>query len=596
MREEIVRMSKNIGSLVLYLKNRPLWIEHINENIPKGAINLPLSEKIYYYVNGIKEVLICECGRNRSFMGFKNGYRTSCNKKKCYVNKRKKTCLERYGVDNPKKSKEILIIEKENILKKWNGNHYMYDQSVREKFNGTMIKNWGVEWAQQSKSINEKSLKTFSENENRDQIIETRSLKLKNKSPKEKKEIQKKRKNTLIKNWGSLDNYYRYFSDKVIEKSIEKYSVKHHLSHPDIIQKRIETYTETKISKLKESLTDNLKFISRFFNNNNTDYYFNLLCNNCGGEFSITRQLLVFRRSQGKEICLNCNPILHGRSEMENELYEFIVENYSKDVIKNCKNIISSELDIYLPDDRIAFEFNGLYWHSDIHKGKNFHLSKTEECQKKGVSLIHIWEDDWIYRVDIVKSIILNKLGRSKKIMARNCIVSEIDNSTSREFLEKNHIQGFVGSKVKLGLFSDGELVSVMTFGSLRTPLGNSPKDDEYELLRFCNKLNYTVVGGASKLLSHFVKSNSPKKIISYSDISRSSGNMYKKLGFVKISDSDPNYYWIIDGVRKHRFGFRKDILIRGGFDPNKTESEIMNERGYYRIWDCGSSKWEFIS
>ena len=210
--------------------------------------------------------------------------------------------------------------------------------------------------------------------------------------------------------------------------------------------------------------------------------------------------------------------------------------------------------------------------------------------------MIHIWEDDWIYRVDIVKSIILNKLGRSKKIMARNCIVSEIDNSTSREFLEKNHIQGFVGSKVKLGLFSDGELVSVMTFGSLRTPLGNSPKDDEYELLRFCNKLNYTVVGGASKLLSHFVKSNSPKKIISYSDISRSSGNMYKKLGFVKISDSDPNYYWIIDGVRKHRFGFRKDILIRGGFDPNKTESEIMNERGYYRIWDCGSSKWEFIS
>jgi hypothetical protein len=135
-----------------------------------------------------------------------------------------------------------------------------------------------------------------------------------------------------------------------------------------------------------------------------------------------------------------------------------------------------------------------------------------------------------------------------------------------------------------------------MTFGSLRTPQGNSPKDDEYELLRFCNKLNYTVVGGASKLLSHFVKSNSPKKIISYSDISRSSGNMYEKLGFVKISDSDPNYYWIIDGVRKHRFGFRKDILIREGFDPNKTESEIMNERGYYRIWDCGSSRWEFIS
>jgi hypothetical protein len=593
MKEEIVRMSNNIGSLVLFLKNRPLWVEHINENIPKETINLPLSEKIYYYVNDIKEVLICDCGRNRSFIGFKNGHRTSCNKKECYVNKRKKTCIERYGVDNPKKSKEILLTEKENILKKWNGNHYMYNESIREKFNATMTKNWGVEWAQQSKIINEKSLKTFNENENRDQIIEIRSLKLKNKSLEEKNEIQKKKKNTLINNWGSIDNYYKYFSDKVMENSMKKYSVKHHLSHPDIIKKRIETYTETKISKLKESLTDNLKFLSRCFNTNMTDYYFNLLCINCDKEFSITRQLLVLRKSQGKEICLNCNPILHGKSQMEGEVYEFIIENYTGEVIRNCKNLISKELDIYLPEYKIAFEFNGLYWHSDIYKGKNFHLDKTDECLGKGLSLVHIWEDDWIHKGDIVRSIILNKLGKSKKIMARNCQISEISNSVCREFLETNHIQGFIGSKVKLGLFNGGELVSVMSFGNLRTSLGQSSKEDEWELLRFCNKLNLVVVGGASKLLSYFVKRNSSKKIISYSDVSRSNGDMYSKLGFKFSHRSSPNYYWIVDGVRRHRFGFRKDVLVREGFDPNKTESDIMNERGYLRIWDCGSSKWE---
>ena len=279
---------------------------------------------------------------------------------------------------------------------------------------------------------------------------------------------------------------------------------------------------------------------------------------------------------------------------MEQEVLEFIEENYSGDIQKNTNILISKEIDIYLPEFKQSFEFNGLYWHSDIYKSRKFHLEKTLECKEIGINLFHIWEDDWLYRKDILKSMILNKIGKIKyRIFARNCEVKVLtDNKLIRDFLEKNHLQGFVGSSIKLGLFSNNELVSIMTFGNLRKSLGQKSVEGSYELLRFCNKLNYTVVGGASKLLKYFVKNYSPCNIISYSDFSRSDGNLYKKLGFELSNLSQPNYYYIVNGVRNHRFNFRKDKLIKEGFDKNKTEVQIMNERKIMRIFDCGMEKW----
>jgi hypothetical protein len=278
----------------------------------------------------------------------------------------------------------------------------------------------------------------------------------------------------------------------------------------------------------------------------------------------------------------------------ENSLYQFIKSNTNIEVKSSNRLILKGkELDIYIPELGIAFEFNGLYWHSEIYKDKKYHIEKTKLCLDKNVNLIHVWEDDWDYKQNIVKSIILNKLGKSEKIYARKCEIKEVlDNMLIRNFLEKNHIQGFVGSKVKIGLFYSGELISLMTFGNLRKSLGQASKDGSFELLRFCNKLNISVIGGASKLFTFFIKKYNPIKIISYSDNSRGNGYLYEKLGFKLSHDSDPNYYWVINGIRKHRFGFRKDKLIKEGYDPNKTEIEIMNKRGYFRIFDCGSKKW----
>ena len=289
--------------------------------------------------------------------------------------------------------------------------------------------------------------------------------------------------------------------------------------------------------------------------------------------------------------CPKCNRF----NIKESSLYEFIRQNYKGDIKLSDRTILNGkELDIYIPDLNLSFEFNGLYWHSELYKDKKYHIDKTNGCLKNGINLIHIWEDDWDNKNDIAKSIILNKLGNSERIFARRCYIKTVNSEDSRLFLNSNHIQGFVGSKIRLGLYYNDELVSLMTFGSLRKSLGQKSINNVYELLRFCNKKNTSVVGGASRLFKYFLSKNEVDSVVSYSDSSRGFGNLYKELGFKFIHDSVPNYYYIIEGVRKHRFNFRKDKLVKEGSDPNKTEIEIMSDRGIYRIFDCGSKKWVF--
>jgi hypothetical protein len=211
--------------------------------------------------------------------------------------------------------------------------------------------------------------------------------------------------------------------------------------------------------------------------------------------------------------------------------------------------------------------------------------------------LIHIYEDDWVYKKDIINSRILNLLGKSEKIYARKCNIKEIkENAIIRNFLEHNHIQGFIGSQIKIGLFYKEELVSLMTFGSKRRAMGQKSIEGSYEMLRFCNKLNTNVIGGASRLFKYFIDHYNPKEVTSYADRSWSSGDLYEKLKFELVHKTQPNYYYVVDGIRRHRFGFRKDILIKNGADPNKTEHEIMLEKGIFRIYDSGNLKYSYIN
>ena len=274
----------------------------------------------------------------------------------------------------------------------------------------------------------------------------------------------------------------------------------------------------------------------------------------------------------------------------------FIKKNYNGIIEYKNKDIICPyEIDIYLPELKLGFEFNKLYKHSILFKEKKYHKNVTEMAEKHGIKLIQIYEDDWNYKQDIIKSRILNLLGKSIRIYARKCEVKEIDNNKLvRDFLLKTHTQGFVGSKIKIGLFYENELVSLMTLGSFRKAMGRRGVEGSYEMLRFCNKLNINIVGGASKLFKYFIDKYNPVEVLSFADRSWSNGDLYRKLGFEFIQETQPNYYYVIEGKRKHRFGFRKDVLIKRGGNPDKTEHEIMADLGIDRIYDSGNLKFLF--
>lgn len=262
------------------------------------------------------------------------------------------------------------------------------------------------------------------------------------------------------------------------------------------------------------------------------------------------------------------------------------------------------EVDICIEDKKLIIELNGLYWHSEIggHKDKFYHINKLKSLESIGYCVLQIFEDEWLFKTDIIKNKILHKLGINHslpKIYARNCIIKNIDNVESNEFLDKTHIQGKSNASYCFGAYFENKLVSVMTFSSPRIHMGGKEKcDNIYEMVRFSTINTYRVIGIAGKLLSYFIKDKSPNKIISYADRrwSYKNNNVYEKTIFKFIKYTNPSYWYVKKYKREHRYNFRKQRLIEMGFDPNKTEREIMRELKYDRIWDCGHLKYEWQS
>jgi hypothetical protein len=280
-----------------------------------------------------------------------------------------------------------------------------------------------------------------------------------------------------------------------------------------------------------------------------------------------------------------------GPSKPELEIYEFI-NSFSPNLVELSNRTIldGKEIDIFSKTKNVGFEFDGIYWHSsdcietDSYYSKR-HLEKTRNCERKGIRLYHIFENEWNMKKDIWKSVILNSLNLTPdRIYARQCKVVEVPLEDAMEFMTRTHLQGAIGSQIRLGLEYSGVLVSLMTFGKPRFD-----KHHEYELLRFSNELFLNVVGGASKLLSHF-KRTYGTSIISYANRRWSNGNLYEKLGFSLDHLTAPGYYYTKGGTILHRHSFMKHKLehMLKEFDPNLSEYQNMYNNGYKRIWDCG--------
>lgn len=235
----------------------------------------------------------------------------------------------------------------------------------------------------------------------------------------------------------------------------------------------------------------------------------------------------------------------------------------------NERNVINGELDFYFPEHSLAIEYNGCWYHSSKFKDPGYHTRKYNECLGKGIQLLSIWEDSWNNKQDIVKSLICSKFGVfNHKIGARWCEVKEVSVKESREFLETNHLQGYCNAKWRYGLYYNGELVSMLTFGPSRFKAG------ETELLRACTKTGYSVSGGMSRMFKRFITDTNTESIVSYADCDISVGNLYKVLGF-DYCGTTANWSWLKNGRRINRF--------------NKIR---LNSEGLYKCYGSGTAKY----
>ena len=526
-----------------------------------------ITQKDYYdkYLKQGGEGFCFTCGNPMKFLGITKGYQHYCDAK-CELKdpriseKARNTYKERTGFD-----------------------HNMHNPESVQRVKDTTIKNYGgIGFA--SKELADKVLDTFN-NEHGTNITSCHMI------SHDVKEIEQQRVETRIKNNGGS-----YISEEHRNKII-KFS-----KDPEVIAKRISTrrkrygdnyitdeaYQKLKLKPYKTySNAKMIKFVKQ------GEGLCICHCDICGNDYEICQMTLRTRLYAKQMPCTICNPIgkylFNATSNLEKELTNFIKNIYTGTIIENDRSVLNGkELDIYLPDKCLAFEFDGLFWHSEYTKENNYHLKKTEQCEKLGIQLIHIFEDEWRYKAEIVKSRIRGLIGLNNRIFARKCLIKEVPYKDSNNFLNENHIQGNCNSKYRYGLYYNDELVSLMTFGKSRFK-------DEFEMIRFCNKLNMNVIGGASKLFQHFIK-NHPEihNIISFADRRWSIGNLYKKIGFTKEYNTPVNYYYVMDYFRKNRIEFQKHKLVAEGFDPNLSEHEIMLSRGIYRIYDCGNIKFKY--
>ena len=526
-----------------------------------------------FYKKSDKEGFCKFCGEKTKFISLTKGFKINC--KKCSGKKSQEKCLEKYGVKFASSSKSFREKFRITCLKKYGANSPLENKEITDKIKATCLKKYGVKNPYQNKEIQEKYKQTCL---NRYGV----------KYPSQNKEIQEKIKKTYLEKYGiEHSSQDETVKQKLRDTCIKKYGTYCSLHNKEVRQK-IKNKLNTnffnsliKSNRLKNLCIPNFKLEE--FNNVREEYEW--ICTKCNSVF-------IDNINNGKiprcSVCFPCTG--NNISYQEIEISKFCLL-YFPNIIRNDRSILNGkELDIYLPDIKLAIEFNGLYWHSELNgKDKYYHLNKTLECEKQNIRLIHIFEDEWVLSQDIVKSILLAKFNKIQdKIYARNCKIDFVDNEIATTFLDKNHLQGSINGGDNIGLFYNDELVYLMKIGKSRYT-----SKYQYEILRSCGKLNIIIIGGFSKLFN-YVADNISKSIVSYADARYFTGLSYNNTILKFREKSAPNYYYTSSHrflERESRIKYQKHKLsmLLENFNPDLTEWQNMQLNGYDRIWDCGN-------
>lgn len=543
------------------------------------------SQIIWHIANDVYEEVCCKGKNRKSFNSFTKGYRKTCGDRKCICYeeihlKRGQSFSELYktgiiaqkrlastGYISPFSNPEIRKKAQEK-----NANKSVEEKrAIANKVKNTMLeRHGGYTW--QSEKLSKKCTDT---------MIKRYGTALSTQS----KEIIQKRKESNLKKYGCEEVFQNeQVRETYKENFIAKYGVDNPSKVKEIKEKALITFKNKSIEEKKEILRQREQTTLERFGVRN------VLMLKKHQEKS--KQVLIDRmQREGKDFFKGKTYKESGISKPHELLVNFLKEAEVEFSYNNRTEIGPMELDIFIPSLNFAIEIHGLYWHTES-KGKTVdsHVKKLNRCLDKDITLFQFWDKEVIDNTNIVLSMIKNKLGYSNKIMARKCHLTSLTSKQAKEFFSVNHLQGHVNASIYLGLLYEDELVSAISISKSRF---NKKGSDKWEIVRYANKLGYSVIGGFSKLIKN---SGLTGTIISYANRMYSTGNLYKQAGFEFIRHTPPCYFYTKDHVNlEHRVKYQKHKLplLLENFNANLSETANMKNNGFDRVWDCGTSVYE---
>lgn len=511
--------------------------------------------------------------------------------------KTEKTCMERYGTKAPSQNDEIKKKAAETNIERYGFYSSAMNPDVKKKAAETNIERYGFYSSAMNPDVKAKALKTCQERYGAS-------------SPSLSEEIAEKKRQTCLENFGVE---YPMQSDEVRGKSkqscLEKYGVEH-ASQADVVRDKVKrTCLErygVDVSSKSEEVKERARqaFLERYGveNPSQSEEVKEKRRQTNIERFGVPCSFESFQvKEKTKQTCQE-------RYGVDWPCQRPEARAYSNDSVPN--KAFAEKLDELgiqyqreFPLGRYSFDFRvgdilieidpfathnslwGLFGSEGVDE--SYHYDKSYTAEEAGYHCIHIFDWD-----DPDK--ILELLASKERIFARKCELKNVDAKECNEFLMKHHIQGTCkGQSIILGLYFEGELVSLMSFGKPRYN-----KNFEYELLRYCSSKN--IVGGAERLFKAFEKQYSPKSVISYCDRSKFTGNVYKKLGFTLRSSRNPSKHWYNPKSGKHLTDnlVRQrgvDQLLGTNYGKGTSNEDLLVRLGFVPIYDCGQDSyvWE---
>ena len=543
-REEIVEYLKyfsmdNIKTFIIKITQTQKY-KVVKESIIKVTSYLStdctFSERLYHIVNNLTSRPVCKiCKQNYvNFKDFYRGYHSHCSTGNC-------------GQNDP----EVKEKAKQTWQQNWGEDHPMKVKSFREKIEQTNLERWGSKCPFSSPIIREKIQQTWQDKWGAD-------------NPMKAKEVHEKAKQTCQKHWGedypmkcsiprekasqtNLKNNYKYMS------SPERLGEDYELVTP------LEEYKSIKYNKLK-------------FKHKKCGHIF---------DYSI---------ANGKEpLCPKCYANF---SRFEESVRNFC-EQHFENITYNSRQIIPPlEIDIFIPQLNIAIECNGVYWHREEVKGKDYHLQKYVECAKRNIRLIQIFEDEWKHKQKLIESILLNAFGKSETIVdATQCQIYKIPQDLADKFLNHCHLEGsFTGTHY--GLIFDNNLVSIIS----TAPISNNSKYN-LGIYRFCDMRNTKVIGGLETLIDHIKRNHTNHNLAAYVDLRYSIGEELSNVGFKYSHLIEPTFSYVKSNQRyppPHSIEEAQSLLE--SYDLTKSIEENLNDNNFFKIYDSGYAIFELIN